>query len=205
MARQATPLVIDDLSSFARSLGRALAERQSAEPAPAATPGHVELQNLLARAAGFRNLQALKQAAKTIPAAPAVPPARSTPPLTEHARRALTQFDAEGRLLRWPTKFTVQRLAMWVLWTHFDAKRSYTEREVNTILKANHLFGDHATLRRELVNHRLLARESDCSEYRKLPARADDEVRALLAAWRERTRQGAAPSRPAATGLGSGS
>lgn len=57
-----------------------------------------------------------------------------------------------------------------------------------------HAFGDHATLRRELVNHRLLARKSDCSEYRKLPAPADDEVRALLTAWRTRVAAGASPA-----------
>jgi hypothetical protein len=96
----------------------------------------------------------------------------------------LGQFDADGRLMRWPTKFSIQRLAMWVLWTRFDAKRLYNEREVNTILKAANAFDDHATLRRELVNHRLLARKADCSEYRKLPARPDDETRALLHAWR---------------------
>jgi hypothetical protein len=96
------------------------------------------------------------------------------------------QFDAEGRLLRWPTKFTVQRMAMWVLWTRFEAKRPYTEREVNAVLRAANAFGDHVTLRRELINHRLLARKSDCSEYRKLAARPDDEVRALLTAWRAR-------------------
>ena len=47
------------------------------------------------------------------------------------------------------------------------------------------------TLRRELINHQLLTRKSDCSEYRKLPARPDDEVRWLLRAWRERVRQNA--------------
>ena len=73
---------------------------------------------------------------------------------------------------------------MWPLWTLFDAKRIYTEREINTILRSAHAFGDHATLRRELVNHRLLARKSDCSAYWKLPARPDDEVRSLLSAWR---------------------
>ena len=94
------------------------------------------------------------------------------------------QFDAEGRLVRWPAKFSVQRMAMWVLWTRFDAKRPYTEPEVNAILKQAHDFGDHATLRRELIHHRLLTRKSDCSEYRKLAARPDDEVRALLSVWR---------------------
>ena len=90
--------------------------------------------------------------------------------------------------MRWPHKFSVQRLAMWVLWTHFDAKRVYTEREVNEILKLWNTWGDHVTLRRELINHQLLTRKSDCSEYRKLPARPDDEVRWLLRAWRERAR-----------------
>jgi hypothetical protein len=60
----------------------------------------------------------------------------------------------------------------------------YTEREVNDVLKAWHAFGDHATLRRELVEMKLLARKSDCSAYRKLAARPTDEVRALIQAWR---------------------
>lgn len=180
MAREATSLVVEDLSAFARNLGRSLKQRHARNAAP---PGHVELQNLLARAAGHRNVQALKAA----PPAPRA--AREVLPLTAHARRTLMQFDAEGRLARWPTKFTVQRLAMWVLWTRFEARRAYTEREVNAILRTANAFGDHVTLRRELVDHKLLARKSDCSEYRKVPARPDAEARALLAAWRA-TRRG---------------
>jgi hypothetical protein len=80
---------------------------------------------------------------------------------------------------------------MWVLWTQFDGKRVYTEREVNAVIKRWHTWGDHVTLRRELINHRLLTRKSDCTEYRKLPARPDDEVRLAAARWRERVRQGA--------------
>ena len=67
-------------------------------------------------------------------------------------------------------------------------ERLYTEKEVNAVLKDANTFGDHVTLRRELINHRLMARKSDCSEYRKLAARPDDETRALLAAWRSRAR-----------------
>jgi hypothetical protein len=181
MSREATPLVVADLSSFARSLGRALAARQAAAQDP---PGHVELQNLIARAAGFRNLQALKASP------PEAVPERAALPLSDNARRALMQFDGFGRLVRWPTRFTVQAMAMWVLWTRFDGKRTYTEREVNAILKDANTFGDHVTLRRELINHRLLARKSDCSEYRKLPVRPGDEVRALLTAWRSRSATG---------------
>jgi len=82
---------------------------------------------------------------------------------------------------------------MWVLWTRFDSRRVYSEKEVNEILKAANMFEDHVTLRRELVDHRLLERKSDCSEYRKLPARPDAEARALLSAWRARQRSARAP------------
>lgn len=181
MPTEALPVAIPDLSSFARALSQALKTRAADTPEP---PGHVETLNLVARALGHRNVQSLRGALRGPGAAR--PAAEAPAALSDNARKALAQFDTEGRLVRWPTKFSVQRLAMWVLWTRFEAKRPYTEREVNTILKDAHGFGDHATLRRELVNHRLLARKADCSEYRKLPARADDEARALLHAWRQR-------------------
>ena len=181
-------------------------------------PGHVEMMNLLARGAGKRNLQALqaeaagrtsaerRAATASVSAtvasdtsddawfdAPAVaapePAAAVQPELSAHARKAIEHFDAAGRLARWPMKLSVQRLAMWVLWTRFDARKVYTEAEVNQVLKAWHLYGDHATLRRELVNHRLMARKSDCSEYRKLGLRPEAEVQVLLQAVRTNARQ----------------
>jgi hypothetical protein len=178
MPREATQLVVPDLSAFARNLGRALKAQHGRCGEPL---GHLHLQNLVARAAGYRNLQALKAADRRVTS----PGANAR--LSEHARRALMQFDREGRLVRWPSKFSVQRLAMWLLWTRFEGRRVYTEREVNAVLKAANDFGDHVTLRRELVNHRLLTRKSDCSEYRKVSAQPDDEVKALLAAWRSRS------------------
>ncbi len=188
MSRQAFALTVPDVSALARALGRCLAERHARKPAP---PSHVELLNMLARAAGQRNIQALR-AAPTVSAAPTAtvaaaprPRAASETALSANARKALAQFDDQGRLLRWPVKFSVQRLAMWTLWTRFDAKRVYTEKEVNAVLKQANDFGDHVTLRRELINHRLMQRKSDCSEYRKLAARPDDEARALIAAWRK--------------------
>ncbi len=116
MSREALPLVAPDLSAFARSLGQALKTRPAAEP-----PGHVELLNLIARAAGHRNVQALRAATeRPLPVAPLAAEDRPVLPLTANARKALMQFDSRGRLVRWPHKFSVQRLAMWVLWTLFD-------------------------------------------------------------------------------------
>lgn len=187
MPRLTFPLPVADMATFARALGRALAERHISQPEP---PGHVELMNLLARAAGHRNLAALRAApAAAASAATSAQSANDKTTLTANARKALGQFDTAGRLQRWPVKFSVQRLAMWALWTRFDAKRVYTEREVNAILKDANTFGDHVTLRRELINHRLMSRKSDCSEYTKLPARPDEETRALLAAWRAKARE----------------
>lgn len=189
MTKELFALHVADVSAFARTLGQALHERHAVKPTP---PGQVEMLNLIARAQGQRNWQALREALRQAPPSP--PPAEPAAPaapiaLSATARKALAQFDDQGRLVRWPVKFSVQRLVMWVLWTSFDAKRSYTEREVNTILKAAHTFGDHVTLRRELINHRLMSRQSDCTDYRKLPARPDDEARALLTAWRGKVRQ----------------
>jgi hypothetical protein len=201
-------LVAPDLSRFARALGRALKERHLQHPEP---PGHVELMNLLARAAGHRNLQSLQAAPPVLPDAPDLPdlpaalaevlpdvalprPARAPedapqpPALSATVRKALQQFDSRGRLVRWPNKLSVQRLAMAALWTRFETRRTYTEKEVNEVLKAAHGYGDHVTLRRELINHRLLARESDCSAYWKLPVRADEEMRWFLHAWRRMQR-----------------
>lgn len=198
MSRTALPLSVPDVSAFARSLGRSLHERHRDRLEP---PSHLELLNLIARAVGERNFQALKAVPPTLAAAAddeavvvTAADADDTPPppapLSDNARKALGHFDRHGRLMRWPVKFSVQVLAMWPLWAQFDAKRVYTESEVNAVLKAANTFFDHATLRRELINHRLMSRKSDCSEYRKLPARPDDEARALLTAWRARVRAG---------------
>jgi hypothetical protein len=182
MPRELLSLQTTDLSSFAKSLGRELAA--SVHP-----PGHQSLLNMLARAAGHRNLQSLRAAdARPLPAAAAAPAAAW--PLSDTARKALGQFDERGILVRWPQKHAVQRLVLWLLWTRIEARRVYSERQINDLLNAWHAFGDPATLRRELIGMKLLTRKPDCSDYRRLPGRATDEARALIQAWRRRTEEG---------------
>jgi hypothetical protein len=181
MPRIDVPLHAADISSFAKSLGRELKQTHEQAQRP---PGHVELLNMLARAAGYRNFQSLKARpapAATLPVPPAPPAA-----LSDTAAKALRQFDAHGRVTRWPIKFSVQRLMLWGLWMRFDARRRYSEREVNELLNAWHLFGDHCTLRRELVEMKMLARTDGGAEYRKLPRRPDAEAMALMRALRQR-------------------
>ena len=140
MPRSPLSFVVPDASLFAKALGQSLQTRHAAGQPP---PGHVELLNLLARALGHRNLQSLQAATLVQSLPPPVLAAEDRPPpdkLSDNARKALGQFDSRGRLVRWPVKYSVQALAMWVLWTLFDGRRVYTEAEVNQVLKAANAF-----------------------------------------------------------------
>lgn len=191
MTRELTPLVAADLSTFAKQLRTQLAARLDAGQG---LPGHVEMLNLLARAAGHRNVQALKAAAARPPAPGADAPHRwhgpRQPGLTAAADRTLRVFDGQQRLLRWPPKRAEQVLALWCLWMAFDGKRRYSEREVNEVINRHHAFGDHCLLRRELVEAKLLARTPGGEQYRKVAARPDEETAALLRALRARSAAG---------------
>src|SRR4029450_11098411 len=144
-----------------RSLGEHIAEHKE-------LPTHQTLLNHIARAAGHRNLQALQAGPTAARNAAPAPPAAAAPALSAAATKALGLFDEFGRMGRWPHKYSVQRLALWVLWMQFESRRVYTEREVNAVLKAWHTWGDHVTLRRELINDRLLTRKSEGWQKRKL-------------------------------------
>jgi hypothetical protein len=132
--------------------------------------------NMLARSAGYRNYQSLRAKPSTATLQtqtdnkPSPAKAIELPrglDLPKPIQRALTHFDTEGRLMRWPTQFSVQQIALWSLWMRLPAKRELTEREVNTYLDAYNTFGDPVTLRRELVNAKLLWRTKDGRTYRK--------------------------------------
>ena len=133
---------VADISALAKSLRAAFAGVDAA-------PTQVQMLNWLAKAAGHQNYQSLRAQASSPPAAPVpagaaeaaaesaakakttaikVSPSDSEVVLTAHAAKALTQFDSDGKLTRWPHKFAVQRIAMWGLWIRFEAKRRYTEK-----------------------------------------------------------------------------
>ena len=193
MTRLLVPFSTPDVSTFTKTLKTFLDERHAAGKP---LPSHVELLNLLVRAAGMRNFATLKKSVQAASPSGLAPPvketsAKSAPSgavnlsaMSSTVRKALIQFDDVGRLVRLPNKLSVQQMTMWALWTQFAANRKYTEKEVNAIANAFHTFGDQATLRRELVNMKLLGRKSDCSEYWKEPHRPTDEVQDFLRAWR---------------------
>lgn len=73
--------------------------------------------------------------------------------------------DAEGRLTVIPASRRKRGVVLRWLMTGFEPDRRYSEAEVNAIIQARHW--DSATLRRELIGHRMLARENGI--YWRLP------------------------------------
>ena len=70
--------------------------------------------------------------------------------------RVLKSFVVDGRLVKIPESHAKREVVLrWVL-DQLEDKR-YREREISDVLKRYH--DDYATLRRELINHRLMKRE----------------------------------------------
>lgn len=182
MTRSPLPLRATDLSSFARSLATQLGE---------ASPSHLTLMNMLARAAGYQNVQHLRAshaAGERLSARDEAEPVDQ-----RRVERALHQFDEHGRLHRWPSRRSVQDLALWAMWACLPAGRTMTEREVSERLAGEHLFQEPATLRRTMLGLGLVTRRRDGTEYRRVERPPPAEAVAVIGALSERRRARAAP------------
>lgn len=174
MPRSILSIDIADLSTFAKSLREQIGrlERQ---------PSHVEMLNLLSRAAGFRNFQHLR-ASRTVPPAEGGPATPETMPAVNEGRVLKTAriFDAAGRLAQWPSRRSQQELCLWYLWAKIPAGRSFSEREFSGFLDGLHRFGDAAMLRRDMVGLKLIRRNRDGSDYRRIEQKPPLELPLLL-------------------------
>lgn len=179
MPRHAVPMGTSDLSRFARTLARELQPELGD-----ATPSHLSLMNMLARAAGFRNFQHLRAASKA--RATLLQPPTLAPELDYvSVRRALRHFDDAGLLSRWPTRNAVQKLVLWVFWADLPPRESLRESAINALFRAGQTLGDPATIRRMLVGLQRVQRERDGSAYLRvegpLPAEAAELIRHVRA------------------------
>jgi hypothetical protein len=172
MRKDPLPFSASDISALAKSLSREI--RALPEP-----PGHVQMLNVLARAAGYKNYQAMKaqhDARERLDA----PPAQPDPIDHLLIERTARYFDAAGRLATWPSKQSQQRLCLWVLWSRIPAETEMSERQVSDLLKADHLFGDHVLLRRDMVDMGLLSRTRDGRVYRRVERPPEPEAAVLI-------------------------
>jgi hypothetical protein len=191
MSRIPLPLHVEDISALARSLRGQLNACDS-------TPGHVELLNMLARSSGYKNFQHFRAQAEgqTRLASPA-PQTQDSDSAGNNqnivasidsakVQRISRYFNPEGRLIRWPGKYSHREPCLWVLWSRLPARQDLTEKQVNALLLAGHLFGDHALLRREMFDRGMLARTPDGRVYRRIERQPSLEALALLRLLGER-------------------
>lgn len=173
MSRTPLPLAVDDITAFARSLRARLADSRT-------LPSHLEMLNCLARSAGYRNFQHFRAVAVPAPLPRGPVRSESVPVDVVRLKRLLRLYDAEGRLMRWPSKRGLQLTCLWTLWAALPARRTFDEPGVNQLLAAAHLFGDPVLLRRELCDLGLLWRTPDCRVYRRIERRPPPDALALI-------------------------
>lgn len=176
MSRTPLPFSTDDISAFAKALRGQLVGAD-------AVPSHLELLNMLARAAGLRNFQHLRAqgaAAAALAKALEAPPSPEPPADLQKVRRATRHFDAGGCLIRWPGRASERALCLWVLWSRLAPGDLGPEGRVNAHLGQWHTFGDHALLRRELFDAGLVDRTPDGRAYRRIERRPPPDARALI-------------------------
>jgi DNA-binding transcriptional ArsR family regulator len=107
---------------------------------------------------------ALERLVKQVLENPLAAPAR--PPTQEPEARILAAFvDQDERLKEIPANRRKRVVVLRWLMGMFEPDRQYKEAEINAYLKSRHW--DCATLRRELVGHRML--ERDAGIYWRLP------------------------------------
>jgi hypothetical protein len=164
MPRQTQQITIEDLSTFTKSLRATLLQQDD-------FPSHAKMLSLVAKAAGYDNYQHLKADAPT--------PHAAKPP--RGIARALRVFES-GLMTRWPKQTSVQGLCLWAFWAKLPANHDMTEAEVNAVLKAGHSFGDHALLRRSLIDHRLVTRTKDGRTYRRIEQAPSADALSVIAA-----------------------
>jgi hypothetical protein len=172
MSRSEFPLHASDISAFARSLNHQIAGSDH-------VPSHVELLNMLARSAGFKNYQHFRSQAET---RERVESSGQLQPAVDYVevQRLSRFFDAKGSLAQWPGKQSQRIPCLWVLWSRIPARKVFSEHQLNQLLKTNHQFGDPALLRRELYDNRMVSRTADCREYRRIERRPPPEAVALI-------------------------
>ncbi|MEP9353463.1 DUF2087 domain-containing protein [Xanthobacter sp. KR7-65] len=173
MSRTPLPFAAGDVSALARALGREL----NAAPEKL---GHVQLLNVLVRAAGYRNFQHFRAQQAAGAKLAAAPPPASAPVDLRLVADAARHYDGTGRLVRWPSKESRRILALWVLWSRLPAATTLTEAQINAELRALHLFDDPALLRRAMVDLGLLWRTRDGGAYRRIGQRPPPEALALI-------------------------
>lgn len=74
-------------------------------------------------------------------------------------------IDVDGRVTRWPKKAAEREQILGYLASKFQSDRTYTENEVNYILRQWHNYEDWSSLRRDLIGYSYATRDRYGLEY----------------------------------------
>ena len=85
----------------------------------------------------------------------------------KEAKRLASYYDSDNKLKQYPKKHTYRMIVLEKIHAAFEFDRTYTEKEVNEIIKDNISFNDIEYIRRELIDNKLLNRLLDGSKYWK--------------------------------------
>lgn len=83
---------------------------------------------------------------------------------TDYRKKVIDSFFEYGKLKSIPAQLKKKRIVLEVIAEAFDFDRVYSEREVNVVIADFH--DDFCTIRRDMVNERLLSRNG--AEYRRM-------------------------------------
>jgi len=104
-------------------------------------------------------LQALREMAQQILSQDRLQETAEDLDLDAYDRKVLRDYVVDGRLRQIPTQRKKRDVILRRLADCFEPDRRYTEREVNEVIRAFH--DDYATLRRELIEGRWMARDHE--------------------------------------------
>jgi hypothetical protein len=85
------------------------------------------------------------------------PRSRAMAGATDERSKVIANLFRDGRLTGFPTGDNRKLIVLAEIAGRFDAERSYTEREVNEILKP--IYADYTTIRRALVDYHFMNRD----------------------------------------------
>jgi predicted transcriptional regulator len=104
-------------------------------------------------------LQALREMAQQILSQERLQETAEELDLDAYDRKIMRDYVIDGRLKQIPMQHKKREVILRHLAAYFEPDRRYTEREVNDIIRT--FFDDYATLRRELIDGRWMARDHE--------------------------------------------
>lgn len=75
-------------------------------------------------------------------------------------------INADGKVTRWPKKPNEREIILTYIASKFETNTTYSESEVNEILRQWHTYNDWSSLRRELVGFGYATRDRYGLEYK---------------------------------------